>query len=255
MRVKEILNTLFDSVMESLFLNIEIHKYNLCVGEMYQVPNTDLKIFEHHCEDLLKFFSNFKNVMMGSDHKLDLLKSNIHGPTEKFVNDLAFEVLVHTITKPTRVTFDTSMVIDNIFCKGQMVFNYNSYILLDDMSDHYPCVVRINSFAMPKKDYMICKCKFNDKVYLKLNRYLLFHDWTPIHDLDANESYMYLVSVIKKYLDEVAPAIEILISHKEHFVEPWMSVKLSKYSTKCKRLFKQARNSCNQNLYKKYKRY
>ena len=82
--VAAMINTPFTEVVESLFLLLKIGKFSVAVGEIYRIPNTDLKIFADLYSQILSTLSNQKNVIIGSDHNLDFLKLDKHPETAKF---------------------------------------------------------------------------------------------------------------------------------------------------------------------------
>ena len=192
------------------------------------------------------------------DSKIDLLKIHVHNPTQKFIEEMAQNELMPCISKPTRVTFNSTSLIDNIFCRGNILNNHKSYVLLEDVSDHYPCLVSITGYGdTSPPDLILYKRKMNDEAYVNLNQHLLFHDWSWLHPLNASAAYDYLIDVIKENLDDLAPAKAIIVNNKEFFWEPWMSARLCKFNSKRKRLFKHARDSgCPEQLshYKLYRK-
>ena len=56
-----------------------------------------------------------KQLILGMDHNLNLLKSNSHTSTQKFLDIIISNGLLPTITQPTRITQQTATLIDNIF--------------------------------------------------------------------------------------------------------------------------------------------
>ena len=253
-KLLEILDTPFNDTTESLLLRIKDHDRELCLGEIYRIPNTCVKSFEADIKSILSKTVSYKTVVFGSDHNLDLLKYHKHRATDKFLCDMTLSGLLPVIMKPTRVTHESSTLIDNIFYKGQDK-GIKSFVLIEDLSDHYQCLLRIDNVKRKCNDRVIFHRKLNDSAFFKLNQKLLFHDWNTIYDLDANLSYEYLVKTIMNYLDEVAPLRQIFISGKDYFVEPWMNVKLCKYKRKCKSLFSRARLHTDEQSYDRYKRY
>ena len=226
------------------------------IGELYRIPNTDLNEFVNDYQQIFNLLSDCKNVVISSDHNLDLIKSSSHKPTAKFVEDLGLQGFVNVITKPTRVTHESETLIDNIFIKGPLMFDFESFVLLEDLSDHYPCVLRLDLPAKKSPcDKIIVKRKITDEVIAKLNRVLLFHDWSVLNPMNVDESYDYLVNEITSALDHLAPPKTVLTAQKDCFRELWMNVKLCKYNSKCKHMFKKARISNNLQLYNKYKMY
>ena len=70
-----------------------------------------------------------------------------------------------------------------------------------------------------------------------LNHKLLHHNWYTLRYMNVNESYAYLVHIIETFLNEFCPYKEFRITTKNYVTEPWVSIKLLKYTRKCKRLF------------------
>ena len=121
--------------------------------------------------------------------------------------------------------------------KGSLVFEYDSCVLVDKISDHYLCLLLFDMGSYGIKhpgDTIVTSRKLNDKKYLKLNQKLLLHDWSPLQLMDVNTVYNYLIETIDIYLNEVAPLKSFLVTSRELFHEPWMNVQICKYNAKCK---------------------
>ena len=58
------------------------------------------------------------------DYNLDLLKHEIHHPTENFLDIMYANYLIHLINRPTRITRESSTLIDNIFSNNYHVIDY-----------------------------------------------------------------------------------------------------------------------------------
>ena len=82
---------------------------------------------------------------------MDLLKSNKHAPTENFLNANLSLSLVPTITCPTRITKNTATLIDNVFISQSWFENFDSGILVNDMSDHLPSIVSVKNLKLCKR--------------------------------------------------------------------------------------------------------
>ena len=74
----------------------------LIVGSMYRPPNTDPNDFRI---DVNMITSNSvmekKEIILGMDHNLDLLKCGLHKHTQLFLDDLLDKNIYPTITRPT----------------------------------------------------------------------------------------------------------------------------------------------------------
>ena len=98
-----------------------------------------------------------KQLILGMDHNLDLLKSNNHSATQKCLDMLIDNGLLPTITRPTRITQQSATLIDNIFISEVLQCNFDSAILIHDMSDHLP------TLALMKQTKWQIKIQLNSK--------------------------------------------------------------------------------------------
>ena len=72
------------------------------------------------------------------DFNLDLLKHELHCPTEKFLDTMYANSYILMINRPTRVTRDTCTLIGNIFANNYSIdSHFVSGILKADITDHY----------------------------------------------------------------------------------------------------------------------
>ena len=69
-----------------------------------------------------------KELVIGMDHNMDLLKSHEHCCTQQFLDILLDNGLIPTITRPTRITKTSATLIDNVFISRmlQQSFDYDS---------------------------------------------------------------------------------------------------------------------------------
>lgn len=88
-----------------------------------------------------------KEVILLGDFNIDLLKINEHTDSNVFYNCLTSYHYLPTITRPTRITTNTSSLIDNIYCSSWSKLLY-SYVIVSDLSDHFP-VLACFSFETP----------------------------------------------------------------------------------------------------------
>ena len=99
---------------ESCFIELENYKANFIIGSIYRPPNTDSNEFIKTFNQVTQCCKQNKRLIVGLDHNLDLLKSNIHRPMQNFLESIYEAGLVPKITKPTRITASTATLIDNI---------------------------------------------------------------------------------------------------------------------------------------------
>ena len=95
-------------------------------------------MMEHNTKKAPKSENNYTAVILGNDNNDDLLKCHIHKQTKHFLDIKLHNDLLPTITRPTSITQTTTSLIDNIFITENLHCNFNSLILLNDLSDHLP---------------------------------------------------------------------------------------------------------------------
>ena len=126
----------------------------IIVGSMYQLPNTDTESFNKRLNTITSKFAltNDKEVIIGMDHNLDLLKSSTHKHTRQFIEEMTEKNLLPTITRPKRITNSSATLIDNIFVSDKLHRFYESAILLDDMSCHLPTLTLLKQTKLLDKE-------------------------------------------------------------------------------------------------------
>ena len=111
------------------------------IGSLYRLPNTDETTLVNHMKNTLLKLKNeptHKEIIMGMDHNLDLLKIHQHKPTQKFLETMLDCNMLPTITHPSRITSNSATLIDNIFISKQLQKSFDSCLIMDNMSDHLP---------------------------------------------------------------------------------------------------------------------
>ena len=104
---------------------------------------------------------------MGTNHNMDFLKSNIHKNTQTFIDKILECRMIPTITQPTRISKTTATLIDNILITQKHCEWYDSCVLIDDISDHLPCLIRIRSYKATKKKVTYIESRDTRTKYVK----------------------------------------------------------------------------------------
>ncbi len=116
--------------------------------------------------------------------------------------------LAPCITRPTRVTHNTATLIDNIYLRANYCNNCSSgRIFISDISDHYPVFTCVRCSKDPVSNGPL---SFKHRTFGEsdCNQLCLLLDevyWDFVETLDLNEAYNEFFSIIKEYLDFVAP--------------------------------------------------
>ena len=109
------LETIGDSTLESCFIELESSKNNIVIGSLYRPPNTSTTNFVESFHTIITTIQREnKNIIIGLDHNLDLLKHQTHKQTRLFLENIYNNGLVPMITKPTRISNNSATLIDNI---------------------------------------------------------------------------------------------------------------------------------------------
>ena len=92
----------------------------------------------HEMSNLLSLLQQTNKVVyiMG-DYNINLLNVHTHIPTADFIDMMYSYSFFPPITKPTRVTVNTAMLIDNIFCNDIDCLDMMNGIFYNDISDHF----------------------------------------------------------------------------------------------------------------------
>ena len=141
--------------VESIYAEIiaKIGK-KIVIGNLYHPPNTSSKPLADHISRVMKTVQSelsTKEVILGMDHNNDLLKCHIHPPTHEFLNRILNNDLMPMITRPTRITQSMASLIHNVFVMKNLHQNFDSLILIDDMSDHLPSLILLKQTKIRDK--------------------------------------------------------------------------------------------------------
>ena len=173
------------------------------------------------------------------DHNLDLLKSNNHMETPKFM-DMNFDAnILPCITRPMRITKSTATLIDNVFVSQNLHKAFDSTILINDISDHLPSLVIIHNQSIDATDHWEFNCRsLNETKMNEINNLLLSTDWTTLKTLDINKSFSKLQNRIEECMNAISPLRTIKIPMHKAWREPWITKGLSNSMNHCTHLYK-----------------
>ena len=241
---------------EHYFIELKGSSYNAIIGSLYRPSNTYVDKFLVEYNDTLERISSEKNkeVILGMDHNLDLLKQSRHKRTQTFVENTIDHALLPVITKPTRISRTSATLIDNVIISDKLQLNYISNILVSNLSDHLPCYVEIKEFYAGKREATkIKKRKLNNKNLNKIKMEIGSVRWESLLcDLGASESFVTVHNKIIDIIDKIAPEYEVHIRSKR-INKPWISKSIANSIRKNKQLFKKSLTDRSYQI--KYKNY
>ena len=134
---------------ESMWIEIDSPKQNdiLC-SVFYRHPNTSLNSFLKEFYKTLDITSKeSKFCIIMEDFNINLINYESHHTTEEYVNTLNSYSFQPLITHPTRITYHSATLIDNIFFNSLEHYTLSGNILTD-LTDHLPNFVIINKICV-----------------------------------------------------------------------------------------------------------
>ena len=145
---------------------------------MYRPPSTNISEFINIFDTQIEKINNKGyECIIGLYHNLDLLKQSVHSKTQEFLECILDHNLLPTITKQTRISKTSATLIDNILISKKLQPNYESLIIVDDLSDHLPCLVKLKNFKPTGTKNFILKRVINNKAVKNISEDLSKIDW------------------------------------------------------------------------------
>ena len=92
-----------EGMIESTFIEIIAkNRKPIVVGSLYKPPDKHPNIFINSLnKTITKIKTEGKELILGMDHNMDLIKSSEQKPTQQFLDDLLSKDIFPTITRPT----------------------------------------------------------------------------------------------------------------------------------------------------------
>ena len=242
---------------EGHFVEIMSRKGNILVGSMYRPPNTNEQDFLDYVSRIISVGKREKKeVILGMDHNLDLLKFHKHKNTELFLENILDNGYMPLITKPSRITKTSSTLIDNIFVSQGLQGDIESGLLINDSSDHLSCLAQIgNILPGLKEPVKIENRKLTVETISSIKSDLQKQDWNDLETLKVDDSFNYLHNKLTESLNRHAPVRTKTIL-KGKLDEPWIHSGLKKCMKKQHSLYRLTlKNDCTIEQVKKYKNY
>ena len=245
---------------EFCFIEIKTPRKEMIIGSMYRPPNVDPRDFLKDYETLInKIKVENKELILGTDHNLDLLKSHTHWQTSAFVEMNLDHGIFPTITRPTRLTHTSASLIDNILVTETLLSKAESRILIENISDHLVCMLNVKDSMVKNNTQLEIEYRDMSKDGLKrLNEELANIDWTQellgTDTLDDN---------VKKFSDLLQAKCDHFLPLKQSTIragllrkEPWVTSGLLKSIKREKTLYRHSiSKEASEKDKRKYKEY
>ena len=248
--------------IEYVVINITLKNKNksITVGSLYRPPNTnDSKFVEEYKSLLSNLYetSKTKKLILGMDHNLDFLKHSIHKRTQDFIELNLDNNLLPSITRTTRITKSSATLIDNIIVSQSLMANCKSRIVIDDISDHLPSIVKFDEMLQKcKTSKLVTSRNLNERSLQKISDSLTRTNWSEVITENVDESFDSFHDLLLKTLDRYTPTVTRKLSNKNFRREAWLNPSLLRCIKTQKRLYlKTIKASVNDQDIIKYKNY
>ena len=244
--------------IESIFVELELHRKRVIVGEIYRVPNAGEHESINHYSHILRLISETRHdAIIGTDQNLDLCKLGTKSSVGQFLNEFLNYGFLPCNEHPTRVTFDSATAIDNIYVHG---FNARCHagVLTTDVSDHYPIILRVDCPLPPPKKgrTLISYRNINETNLHALENSLLATDWSFLSSCDLDTAYCQFMSVLTTLIDSSMPVKTKCIRNKDMRREPWFTAALQNSRRRLNKLHREAiRKGKDSSVHSKYTSY
>ena len=202
-------------------------KKNIIIGVVYRPPQSNLDLVVNEMQDILlnPLFVN-KTIFLMGDYNANLLRYDENDHINAFLNMMLSFSLMPLIIKPTRVTDNSSTLIDNIFCNLQPF--PSSGIIISDLSDHFPIFTRVNLQCNSYNHEVKYIRKNNPSNIAKFREALIAADWTKIlHEQDVNTSFNCFVDRFMLLYNKNVPVVKHNTRDlKKNLRMPWIITSL-----------------------------
>ena len=192
---------------EELAIEVKCKRASLIVGNVYLPPNTDMEIGTNEIISLSQFLlTKGPNVAICGDHNIDLLKATTHSYMQSFLEQ-CMESNIPSITKPTRITHSSASLIDNIFLSSCIYDCSHSWIVIEDTSDHLPCLTSIEGLTVDTgAEQFVVKRSLYKKNIGKIQTNLDAINWLHIlDDKDCETSLNLFLGTLLETIEQYTP--------------------------------------------------
>ena len=230
------------------------NKKPYCISVCYRAPSSENKIFLEKFESVVSGIKNNNSIITG-DFNYNLFNIQYHEDTGNYYNIMTSNSFRTIITKPTRITDNSSTLIDHIWINDMSQSNIESKIVLTDITDHLPIfyIKRAESKAQgyTKVSYRPLTenniAKFKDKIQ-NLNAVLSSHTTNPNNGAEDRATNYF--DHLGKIYNECFPMKTKKI-HNKTLSKPWINQELQRLIRKKNRLFgRKLKNKSPENLQK-----
>jgi hypothetical protein len=241
----------------------------MLVGSIYRPPSGEMNSFLTQLLAILdkshkSMNQKFVSTLLAGDFNIDLLKISSSKPIQDFIDHLATHFLIPCINKATRISGSAATLIDNIFMNSSNAV-VKSAIVFNDLSDHYPIIVKFKfgNNNLPKTSLRKFR-KYDKKSVSNFLCSLRAINWADLFQpelVENNADLMHskFVSMYKHVYDNSFPLTNTVTSSQNKKLQPrseWITeslIKCCNIKSKLYKIYRKNRTIANELKYKVYR--
>lgn len=253
-----VMNFSFDkSKVNFCKINFNIHEvsYEILCG--YRPPSSNTQLFFDDLEDYFSNKTRKQIELLIGDMNINI-SSKESMEANQYVSLLNFYGFCSAINGPTRVTSTSSSCLDHVFVKNSFrssSFEQSTFILENDISDHYPVMINFSCKNNKNKNKQVSKIisTFNPEIFENL---IKGEGWKEV--LEANNSEIavqYFTKKIDLYMNK-ATKQKTIFYREQKKIKPWITTGLIsaiKKRDKLKKMLLHSNTLENRNNYLNYR--
>ena len=202
-------------------------KYNIVIGCIYRSPSYSLKSFNDLVTDNLSILQREKkHIYLAGDFNVNtdpLIRGNIN--IQNFKNMFSSNFLFPLIIKPTKVTQQSSTIIDNIYCyENNLESSCKSGIFRLSIIRPLCHIWYNNSIHVRPDKHTIIRRNFNQKNICRFTKCIKNEVWIVLNSLDVQNAFSWFQRVIDLHFVENFPKQTFTITYKNRLL--WLTEKL-----------------------------
>ena len=237
--------------IECIWIELVLKGKNLLLCSMYRPPDSSTYTnpnFASALTDMLNVVNDqlMETILMG-DLNINYLKRDDHHGLKHIFN---VQSLKQIVKKPTRVSNESSTMIDLIFTNNESTIAHVDVLPLC-LSDHdcVGCVRKINHQKFPPRQ-ITCRnySRYNPNDF---NNDLRSHDWSVMYHMSSVENaWKYFKEVFRNVMDNHAPIIQKRVKGKPC---RWLSTEIKELMNRRDKALRKARKTNSETDSAEYK--
>lgn len=263
-KIIEQMSIFHEEIFESIFIELELHKSKIILGNIYRPPSRGVKDFtaSQQTEFCLDIFSGILNQISESnlqcfltgDFNFCLLKHQQSSHVSDFINRMFSGGMINLINHPTRMGNNQPSLLDHIWTNK--IQSYESGILLNYMSDHFPIFTFIGTKKTDPSPKLIKVQNTNTENVNSFVNEISETSWENILSCDnVQDSWDRFDSMFFDMHTKYFPMKTVKFNKRYHKKEKWMSSALLKSRRTKIKLAKKVSKNPSHDLKEKFKAY